>query len=446
MSVPARRPHDLVIFGATGFTGAFVALELARLLTSQSPLFPTGLRVGLGARSSSRLAALLDRLASEVPGFDRGHFTPILADVGDEASLVAMCEGTRLLLNCVGPYRLWGEPVVKACLEGGCHYLDITGEPEFMERAELKFHEEARSKGLFIVPCSAFDSIPADLGVAFAVEALAQHCSGASAASVASYLTLHTGPSGFGGHYATFQSAVLGFGSVAALKRTRREFEARYPHLARIPLPGPAPPRRGAYFWSGTHWCLPFIGSDASVVRRSQRALHGERLLAAAAAGEGAGGAALPLAGLPLPVHYEAFFTVASTWNLFLTVLFGGALSLLAPFEWGRRLLLGAPGLFSGGIFSHEGPSQQQLQETSFSMTFVVRGFSGGQGAAGSGGAPDVEAKCCVRGPEPGYVATPRLLLGAAATLLEERARPAGAAAGGGGGGRPPGAALAGGS
>lgn len=432
--------YDLTIFGATGFTGAFVSIELARILHARTLSTSSPVRVALAGRSISRLTSLLDRITREVPGFDSSKFSLLCADINDPHSLDSMTLKTQggVLINCVGPFRLYGEAVVRSCLLNSCHYVDITGEPEFMERCELKFGDEAASKGLFIVPCSAFDSIPADLGVAFAVDALASHCH-ATATSVASFLTLHTGPAGFGGHFATYQSAVLGYGSVKELKRTRREYVARHPHLARIPFPGPPPPKRGAFFWHSGSWCLPFMGSDASVVRRSQRAVHAQRLLAADAAATG-GATQSPL---PLPVHYEAYFTVSSTWNLCLTILFGGALSLLAPWAWGRRLLLAFPGLFSGGIFSHQGPSETQLAETSFSMAFFVRGFKTSrapEGAVANSSSSisippaDVEAKCVVKGAEPGYIATPKILLGAAFTLLEDRVRGVGRVADGKGG------------
>jgi len=121
---------------------------------------------------------------------------------------------------------------------------------------------------------------------------------------------------------------------------------------------------------------------------------------------------------IPLPVHYEAYFTVSSSWNLFLTIIFGALLSMLAPWRLGRRLLLAFPGLFSAGIFSHAGPSETQLGETSFAMTFFVKGFLNSKDNFPQS---IVEAKVQVRGPEPGYVATPRIILCAALTLLEEK-------------------------
>ncbi|CAM9118001.1 unnamed protein product, partial [Ectocarpus sp. 8 AP-2014] len=74
----------------------------------------------------------------------------------------------RLCLNCTGPYRFLGEAVVSACVDSGTDYIDLCGEPEFMQRMTLKFHEAAEAKGVLIIHACAFDSVPADLGCLFA--------------------------------------------------------------------------------------------------------------------------------------------------------------------------------------------------------------------------------------------------------------------------------------
>ena len=214
-------------------------------------------------------------------------------------------------------------------------------------------------------------------------------------------------------------------------------------------------------FWEKREagWALPFPGADASVVRRSQR------LLVAASR-------AVAKAAVPLPVQYSAFCTIPSLWALIKVMFFGAIMSVLARFAWGRRILLWAPRFFSNGVFSHAGPTRAQMQATSFAMTFFARGYSdartilvstyvpslacisivlmlsgrmwcglarfsdvhvfmfihnpsasavGGSAPVGQPPAPDMEATVRVSGPEPGYVATPLLLLGAAATLMAER-------------------------
>ncbi|MCO6485828.1 MAG: saccharopine dehydrogenase NADP-binding domain-containing protein, partial [Saprospiraceae bacterium] len=115
------RPYDLLLFGATGFTGQLVAAELARHAGRGSA------RIAIAGRARDRLIALRDSLPA--PATSIGI---VLADVKDPASLQAMAARTRVLINTAGPYNWYGEPVVKACLEAGTHYLDITGEPAFV--------------------------------------------------------------------------------------------------------------------------------------------------------------------------------------------------------------------------------------------------------------------------------------------------------------------------
>jgi short subunit dehydrogenase-like uncharacterized protein len=83
----------------------------------------------------------------------------------DEASLMKMASKARLVVNCTGPFKIHGEPVVRACIQQKCHYIDITAEPQFMER--MLYNEEASEKGVYVVPACGLDSIPADMGVDF---------------------------------------------------------------------------------------------------------------------------------------------------------------------------------------------------------------------------------------------------------------------------------------
>ena len=141
-----QRPFDLTIFGATGFTGAFVAIALARLQAGGHSALPRApLRVALAGRSAARLRALLERIAAEVPGFAAGSFSLLVADVADEPSLAAMAQQSALLLNCVGPFRKYGEPVVAACVAARTHYLDIVRAlaPSARRRRRRHSHSQA---------------------------------------------------------------------------------------------------------------------------------------------------------------------------------------------------------------------------------------------------------------------------------------------------------------
>ncbi|MFT4624917.1 MAG: short subunit dehydrogenase-like uncharacterized protein [Myxococcota bacterium] len=151
------RALDLVVFGATGFTGRLVA----EYLSSHAP---ERLRWAVAGRDPQRLESLRRGLAAE-PEIR-------VADVSDPASLERLAAETRVLVTTVGPYMQFGEPVVAACAAAGTHYLDITGEPAFVSRSIAAYDAIARESGAVIVHCCGFDSIPADLGALFTVHQL----------------------------------------------------------------------------------------------------------------------------------------------------------------------------------------------------------------------------------------------------------------------------------
>jgi short subunit dehydrogenase-like uncharacterized protein len=161
----AEREHDVVVFGATGFTGALTAEYLARA--------GDGTRWALAGRSRSKLEAVRDRLAAIDPSAaDR----PLLvADIGDPASIRSVAESAKVVITTVGPYIHYGEPVVAACAAAGTDYVDLTGEPEFVDLMWLRHHEQAQRTGARLVHSCGFDSIPYDLGALFTVQQLPEN-------------------------------------------------------------------------------------------------------------------------------------------------------------------------------------------------------------------------------------------------------------------------------
>jgi len=126
--------YDLVIFGATGFTGQWVAREFHE--------FSADFKWAICGRSEDRLVDVIKK-----------HYLTtdyLVADVNDAESLNAVCRKTKLLVNCTGPYRLLGESIFKSCVQNGTDYLDICGEPEFIEAMEMKV-----SLTSFLNRCSA---------------------------------------------------------------------------------------------------------------------------------------------------------------------------------------------------------------------------------------------------------------------------------------------------
>jgi len=148
------KPFDIVVHGATGFTGRLVVEYLLRQYPAGS-----GLRWAMGGRSASKLAAVRDELGAPAD-------TPlVVTDSADPASLQALMAQTRLVLTTVGPYQLYGNELVAACAQAGVDYVDLCGEPAWM-RHMIDAHEaQARASGARIVFSCGFDSIPFDLGV-----------------------------------------------------------------------------------------------------------------------------------------------------------------------------------------------------------------------------------------------------------------------------------------
>lgn len=96
-----------------------------------------------------------------------GDIPIIVADVNDSESLVKMTSRATVVINMIGPYRFYGEPIIKACIATSTHYIDVTGEPEFMEKIQLYYHDEALKKNIYLISSCGMDSIPCDMGVIY---------------------------------------------------------------------------------------------------------------------------------------------------------------------------------------------------------------------------------------------------------------------------------------
>ncbi|MFJ4678594.1 saccharopine dehydrogenase family protein [Kitasatospora sp. NPDC088783] len=157
------RRFDVVLLGATGFTGALTAEYLAAHL-------PPGAGLALAGRHQAGLEAARDRLVR----INRQlQDTALLhADSSDPRSLARVAESARVVITTVGPYLEHGEPLVAACAAAGTDYVDLSGEPEFVDRMYVEHHATAERTGARLVHACGFDSIPHDLGALLAVQQL----------------------------------------------------------------------------------------------------------------------------------------------------------------------------------------------------------------------------------------------------------------------------------
>lgn len=155
------RTYDVVLFGATGFTGKLVAEYIAKNDRGKDP--GKKLRWAIAGRSKDKLEAVKRDLVAIDP--DLAGLPIAIADGLDEASLEALVPQTAVICTTVGPFAQYGRKLVAACAKFGTHYCDITGETPFIRESIDQNHEKAKEMRARIVHCCGFDSIPFDLGV-----------------------------------------------------------------------------------------------------------------------------------------------------------------------------------------------------------------------------------------------------------------------------------------
>jgi short subunit dehydrogenase-like uncharacterized protein len=357
-----ERKLDLALFGATGFTGGLTAEYLAAHA-------PAGLKWALVGRNRQKLEAVRARLAGDSPEAPAPEL--LEADASNPASLRAVAESARVVITTVGPYALYGAGLVAACAVAGADYVDLTGEPEFVDRMWIEHHAEAERSGARIVHCCGFDSIPHDLGAYFTVQQLPEGVP----LTVNGYARSNASFSG-----GTYASAINGFArarQTLAAAKERRQAEPR-PAGREIHSASARVRHDGAL----GGWVAPLPTIDGAVVRRSAAALerygpnftYGHNMVARHLATIGA------LAGGV------------------------GAVGVLAAIPPTRKLLLKikAPG---------EGPDQAERERSWFKVRFV-----------GEGGGKRVVTE--VSGGDPGYGETSKMLAESALCLAFDELPP----------------------
>ncbi len=357
-----QRPHDVVVFGATGFTGGLVCNYLAKHA-------PEGTRWAVAGRDAARLHALVARLHTLVERRGAEAVPPtgiVVADVDDPASLLAMAASTRVVLTTVGPYALYGEPVVRAAVEGGADYVDITGEPDFVDMLLDKYDAPARERGLRLVPCCGFDSIPHDLGALFTAQQLPHGVPMQISGFVRSKGTFSGG---------TWQSAIRGMSRMREMGKASRR-----PRLSDASRIARGEPQRIRWVEPLRSWGVPLPTIDPVIVLRSARALD----------------------VFGPDFRYGHYARVKHLPTVVLGIGAVGALAALAQFGPTRDLLLKVrkPG---------EGASAEERARAWFEVTFL--GEAGG-----------VRVVTTVRGGDPGYDETSKMISEAALSLVHDRA------------------------
>lgn len=408
----AARSIDIIVHGATGFTGK----RVVRHLTSHH----AHLNIAIAGRCPTKLAAVAAALGWDAAKSASSVFA--VADVvAGAAELTSAFARAKVVLACAGPYRQCGLPILQAAVDAKCDYLDLCGEPQFFDEALLACDRAAREAGVLAVHAAAFDCVPAELGAALAERRLLERCASGeeeqdseqgACAGIEIIHTLH----GVGSANATtFHAAVDGFHAAASgeLAASRRRVQERYPEFNETAPPSrpggwpkvPATP--GAvmpgYSEELRLRTMKFVGADASAVRSSWRYLRSR------VPGHSRRGTHVPEPRLSVLIGLEADNALAAVKM----IAYGATFSTLARSKWGCDLLHSNPAAFSGGVFTAEGPTDEELENGGFTTFVTAFGTRHRPGAHGQ------VARVKITGPEPGYVATPRLIVALALTILD---------------------------
>jgi short subunit dehydrogenase-like uncharacterized protein len=382
-TVSAR--YDLVVYGASSFVGQIICTYLLQ-------------RIGVGrdvswaiaGRSQDKLKALRDSLA--LADASASGLEMIAADAAQPETLAALCARTKVVISTVGPYALYGEPMVQAAVAAGIDYCDLTGEPQWIRAMLLRYEAAAKASGARIVHACGFDSVPSDMGVWFLQQAAAKKF-----AAPLQHVRMRVKRIKGGASGGTVASMLNAIDSAVKNKAERRDFANPYSLCIDASGKSSGGPRqfnqKSALFDQRFNaWSAPFIMAaiNTRIVFRSQflRADQSQkdfRYDEAMLTGTGLSGRmrAVSIAG-----GLAAFMAAA----------------IVPPTRWlMQKLLLPAPG---------DGPSAEAQNSGFFDLRFL------GQSAEGK----TVRAK--VTGDrDPGYGSTAKMISEVALVLLSTQAR-----------------------
>jgi short subunit dehydrogenase-like uncharacterized protein len=355
----ASRDLDIVVYGATGFTGRLVAEYLAQRARDDG-----NLRWAIAGRNRDRLEEVraLIGASAEMP--------LVVADSNDTTSLRSMAESTRVVISTVGPYQLYGSALVEACVTTGTSYVDLCGEPAWMREMIDRHEAQARVRGARIVFSCGFDSIPFDCGV----QQLQKHCMdrfGRPAPRIKGRVRAVKG--GFSGGTIASLKATL----AAAARRPALFRQLADPFALSPGFKGPAQPNTILPYWDAAvgAWVAPFIMAPINT-----KNVHRTNYLLGHAYGTGFQYDEMIVAGL-------------------------GDLGVAAV----RMLAKANPFTSTKGPKPGEGPSREERESGFFDLLFVAE-------------MPDQKRlRLVVRGDrDPGYGSTSRMIAEAALCLARD--------------------------
>lgn len=253
-----QRSYHVIVFGATSFVGEILCRYLLERFGAEGEL-----RWAMAGRSESKLRSLQARL-----GGDASRIPVLLADAADAQALQRLCLQTRVICTTVGPYALYGEPLLAACADTGTDYCDLTGEVQWIHRMIERYEDRAKATGARIVNCCGFDCIPSDLGV-FYLQHLATQDGSAPCRRVKMRVKAAKGEFS-GGTVASLMNVVKEMTHDAGLRKLLADPYAICPPNHGVTLPQPDVVK-AEYDADAKSWIAPFVmaGVNTRVVHRT---------------------------------------------------------------------------------------------------------------------------------------------------------------------------------
>lgn len=405
----ASRSFDLLVYGATGYTGK----KVCQYLVDTYPNFS----IAVAGRTESKLR----QVASELK-LPPSHILVASLQDDNEQHLINTVSKARMVLACAGPYRHCGMPLVQACIKGKTDYLDLCGEPQFFDDCLVECDQEARTNQVLVVSACGFDSVPAELSAALVARTIREQRRGDNKTpkydAVTGIEVCHTFAGIAKANVTTFHAAVDGFhaASNGALKESRnrvtQKFQLEKPKRTNSTLPHP-PSMVPTFHKLSNSYIMKFPGADAAAIRASWRYLQLRQRNEEEDTTTKQNSSTSVTTQQP---KLSVCFGCSSQWTAWQVLSYGAVFSTLAYSSWGCNLLHRYPSLFTNGTFGNP-PTDEELNEGSF-CTYTV-----GYGRDSTTQEEKEAIRVTCRGPEPGYVATPRILVALAVTILKHRAK-----------------------
>lgn len=388
-----KKRYDLVVYGATGYTGQYVVEEVGRVAAAEVAAGQGPLTWAVAGRSKDKLIKSLE-VAREITGLPLTDVGIIIANSNDDDSLQKMASQAKIIINVVGPYQKYGPQVVKACIENGTSHVDISGEPQFMEGMQLRYNKEAEVAGVHIVNACGYDSIPAEMGVKHCLDNFKGDLN-----SVECYVKTNK-QDGAIINTGTMESAALIIANGGQLNIIRKLLFGKPLPKPKFPLAKRAPVHKESHTLH--KWAVPMPGDEPQVYR-TQRYRHDV------------------LKQRPIQFHgYMALPSFGAALGTFIGMIY---FVLIAYFSLTRYLLLKFPEKMTAGIFNRNGPKRESLKDLKFTSTLIGHGWSEtlAEPSDEHSKEPDASIVVKVSGPDPGYGATSLMMVASAMTILREK-------------------------